>query len=71
MENEYCSYMHQRCSGNCEYAYENRHGSDGYCCVRPDTKVERIIGDLRVSIVKIKGELSTVEMLLNNLMERK
>ena len=37
----FCPYMNRICTGDCDWAYENRHGSEGYCCMRPSTDVEK------------------------------
>ena len=67
IEGKFCSYMQTVCSGSCEYAYENRHGSAGYCCLRPDTRIERLIKDLRLKIYHIKEAVKQIETLINKI----
>lgn len=57
----FCPYMNQICSGDCDWAYENRHGSEGYCCMRPSTNIEKRINELETGLFKVKEALKEIE----------
>ena len=66
MENKYfCPYMQQICSGDCRFAYENRHGSDGYYCMRPSTSAENRVSELETGLYKAKQALLEIEWAIN------
>lgn len=66
MENKYfCPYMQQICSGDCRFAYENRHGSDGYCCMRPSTSAENRVRELETGLYKARQALLEIEWAIN------
>ena len=52
-EGNYCSYMKCTCTDDCEHAYEHRHGSAGYTCMREGTELESIMSDIKVAKYEI------------------
>lgn len=65
----FCSYMNRICSGDCDWAYENRHGSEGYCCMRPSTDAEKRIGELETGLYKAREALKEIEWAINRFKE--
>lgn len=63
-DNKFCFYMNRICTGDCRYAYENRHGSAGYCCMRPSTDVEKRISNLETGLYKARQALLEIEWAL-------
>lgn len=66
-ENEWCSYMQRKCTSDCKWAYENRHGSDGYTCMRPNTEYEDIITKLYRVKHQLEDQLFELERQIKRL----
>ena len=70
-EGQHCSYMNTICSGSCEWAYEYRHGSAGYSCMRPDTAVEERIASIESALLKVEEATRDLRRRLRYLKEMK
>lgn len=66
-ENEWCSYMQRKCTSDCKWAYENRHGSDGYCCIRKDTQAEDIISELEGIRHRLQEQVNNLDRQIKRL----
>lgn len=70
-EGKHCSYMNKVCSGNCEWAYEHRHGSAGYTCMRPETSVEKRLASIEFALFKVEEATRELKQQLQYLKETK